>query len=118
MEDLNSRMPSLTDAEFNDLVKIIYDKTRIQMSEHKRALVNSRIIKRLRALNMSSFKEYIDFLKNVSDEEEITNFINAVTTNKTDFFRENKDFEYMKSNFLPSWEISYQEGRVKNLNLP
>ena len=65
MEDLNSRMPSLTDAEFNDLVKIIYDKTRIQMSEHKRALVNSRIIKRLRALNMSSFKEYIDFLKNV-----------------------------------------------------
>ena len=62
MEDLNSRMPSLTDAEFNDLVKIIYDKTRIQMSEHKRALVNSRIIKRLRALNMSSFKEYIDYL--------------------------------------------------------
>ena len=57
MEDLNSRMPSLTDAEFNDLVKIIYDKTRIQMSEHKRALVNSRIIKRLRSLNMSSFKE-------------------------------------------------------------
>ena len=56
MEDLTSRMPSLTDAEFNDLVKIIYDKTRIQMSEHKRALVNSRIIKRLRALNMSSFK--------------------------------------------------------------
>ena len=34
MEDLNSRMPSLTDAEFNDLVKIIYDKTRIQMSDH------------------------------------------------------------------------------------
>lgn len=117
MEDLNSRMPSLTDAEFNDLVKIIYDKTRIQMSEHKRALVNSRIIKRLRALNMSSFKEYIDFLRNVSDEEEITNFINAVTTNKTDFFRENKHFEYMKSNFLPSWEKSYQEGRVKNLRI-
>ena len=75
------RTPSLT-----IWLKLLYDKTRIQMSEHKRALVNSRIIKRLRALNMSSFKEYIDFLKNVSDEEEITNFINAVTTNKTDFF--------------------------------
>ena len=66
MEDLNSRMPSLTDAEFNDLVKIIYDKTRIQMSEHKRALVNSRIIKRLRALKIYYFKEYIYFLKKLS----------------------------------------------------
>ena len=39
MEELNSRMPSLTDSEFADLVKIIYDKTRIQMTEHKRALM-------------------------------------------------------------------------------
>ena len=83
MEDLNSRMPSLTDAEFNDLVKIIYDKTRIQMSEHKRALVNSRIIKRLRALNMSSFKEYIDFLKNVF----VNKFLNS-------YLEENKVSDY------------------------
>ena len=108
MEELNSRMPSLNDSEFSELVKIIYDKTRIQMTEHKRALVNARISKRLRALNMNSFKEYIDSLKNASDDEEVTNFINAVTTNKTDFFRENKHFEYMKSAFLPAWEKSYK----------
>ena len=117
MEDLNSRMPSLTDSEFSELVKIIYDKTRIQMTDHKRALVNARISKRLRALNMDSFKEYIDSLKNASDDEEVTNFINAVTTNKTDFFRENKHFEYMKSSFLPAWEKSYKEGKVHNLRI-
>ena len=117
MEELNSRMPSLTDSEFADLVKIIYDKTRIQMTEHKRALVNARISKRLRALNMDSFKEYIDSLKNASNDEEVTNFINAVTTNKTDFFRENKHFEYMKSAFLPAWEKSYKEGKVQNLRI-
>ena len=84
MSELN--LAPLTDSEFNELVRIIYDKTRIQMSEHKRALVTSRISKRIRALNMSSFKEYIDYLKGAPDEE-VTNFINAVTTNKTDFFR-------------------------------
>ena len=91
---MNANMPALTDAEFNELVKIIYDKTRIQMTNHKRALVTSRLSKRLRALHMDSFREYIDFVKNAKDEE-LTNFVNAVTTNKTDFFRENKHFEYM-----------------------
>lgn len=114
MSELN--LAPLTDSEFNELVRIIYDKTRIQMSEHKRALVTSRISKRIRALNMSSFKEYIDYLKGAPDEE-VTNFINAVTTNKTDFFRENKHFEYMKTTFLPNWEKSYKEGKVNNLRI-
>lgn len=114
MSELN--LAPLTDSEFNELVRIIYDKTRIQMSEHKRALVTSRISKRIRALNMSSFKEYIDYLKGAPDEE-VTNFVNAVTTNKTDFFRENKHFEYMKTTFLPNWEKSYKEGKVNNLRI-
>ena len=116
MDDMNANMPALTDVEFNELVKIIYDKTRIQMTNHKRALVTSRLSKRLRALHMDSFREYIDFVKNAKDEE-LTNFVNAVTTNKTDFFRENKHFEYMKSNFLPEWEKKFKEGKVKNLRI-
>ena len=116
MDDMNANMPALTDAEFNELVKIIYDKTRIQMTNHKRALVTSRLSKRLRALHMDSFREYIDFVNNAKDEE-LTNFVTAVTTNKTDFFRENKHFEYMKSNFLPEWEKKFKEGKVKNLRI-
>ena len=116
MDDLNASMPALTDSEFAELVKIIYDKTRIQMSNHKRALVTSRLSKRLRALHMDSFREYIDFVKNAKDEE-LTNFVNAVTTNKTDFFRENKHFEYMKSTFLPDWEKNFKAGKVKNLRI-
>ena len=116
MDDINANMPALTDSEFNELVKIIYDKTRIQMTNHKRALVTSRLSKRLRALHMDSFREYIDFVKNAKDEE-LTNFVNAVTTNKTDFFRENKHFEYMKSNFFPEWEKKFKEGKVKNLRI-
>ncbi len=116
MEELNEHMMALSDSEFAELVKIIYDKTRIQMSNHKRALVTSRISKRLRALHMNSFREYIDFVKTARDEE-LTNFVNAVTTNKTDFFRENKHFEYMKTAFLPEWEKNYKSGKVKNLRI-
>ncbi|WP_295154050.1 protein-glutamate O-methyltransferase CheR [uncultured Brachyspira sp.] len=116
MEDINDHMPALSDSEFAELVKIIYDKTRIQMSNHKRALVTSRLSKRLRVLNMSSFKEYIDFVKN-ADDEDLVNFVNAVTTNKTDFFRENKHFEYMKSTFLPDWENDFKAGKNKNLRI-
>ena len=116
MDDLNSNTPALSDAEFSELVKIIYDKTRIQMSEHKRALVTSRLSKRLRALHMNTFREYIDYVKNAKDEE-LTPFVNAVTTNKTDFFRENKHFEYMKSTFLPEWEKNFKAGKVKNLRI-
>lgn len=116
MDDINANMPALTDAEFNELVKIIYDKTRIQMTNHKRALVTSRLSKRLRALHMDSFREYIDYVKKLEDDE-LTPFINAVTTNKTDFFRENKHFEYMKSTFLPDWEKKFKEGKVKNLRI-
>ena len=86
------------------------------MTSHKRALVTSRLSKRLRALKMNSFREYIDFVKNAKDEE-LTNFVNAVTTNKTDFFRENKHFEYMKSTFLPEWEKNFKAGKVKNLRI-
>lgn len=117
MEEIRSSMPALNDAEFQELVTIIYDKTRIQMSEHKRALVSSRISKRIRALKLKSFAEYIDYVKNSSDTEELTNFINAVTTNKTDFFREIKHFEYMKNTFLPLWEQAFKEGRVNNLRI-
>lgn len=116
MDDLNSNTPALSDAEFSELVKIIYDKTRIQMSEHKRALVTSRLSKRLRALHMNTFREYIDYVKNAKDED-LTPFVNAVTTNKTDFFRENKHFEYMKSTFLPEWEKNFKAGKVKNLRI-
>lgn len=117
MDDLNTNSPPLTDAEFNELTKIIYEETRIKMTEHKKALVTSRLGKRLRALHMKSFGEYIKFLKSPDGGEETINFVNAVTTNKTDFFRENKHFEYMKSTFLPNWEKAYKEGKVKNLRI-
>ncbi len=85
--------------------------------EHKRTLVASRLSKRLRMHNLTTFSEYIKFLKDDKSDTEIVDFINAVTTNKTDFFRENKHFEFMRSTFLPAWEKAHKEGLVDNLRI-
>ena len=115
--DFNANIPSLSDSEFDVISKIIYKETRIIMGAQKKTLVTSRLGKRIKALNIENFKSYIEYLNSEKGKEELGNFINSVTTNKTDFFRENKHFEYMKSTFLPNWEKSYKEGKVKNLRI-
>lgn len=115
--DYSSNIPTLSDDEFDKISKLIYQETRITMGDHKKALVTSRLSKRIKALDVDNFTGYINYLNSAGGKEELVNFINSVTTNKTDFFRENKHFEYMKSTFLPNWEKLYKEGSAKNLRI-
>lgn len=94
---------SLQQKEFTRLSRFIQSEFGIKMPEIKKTLLESRLQKRLRNLRLSSFKEYCDYL--FSDEglnQELPYFIDKVTTNKTDFFRENEHFEWMEKNALPA----------------
>ncbi len=93
---------NLSDNDFNKLRDIIYDEAGIKLSDVKKILMQSRLIKRLRDLKLDNFTEYHDYLIQNYEKEKI-NFINAITTNKTDFFRENDHFEFMKSKILPEF---------------
>ncbi len=94
---------SITDRDFNRLRELIHVHTGIALSDHKRALVCSRLAKRLRHLNLSSYAEYYDHLTQTDSEgHELREMINAITTNKTDFFREPHHFEYLSTTVLPS----------------
>lgn len=94
---------NLSDRDFNRLRDIIYTEAGIKLSDVKKILMQSRLIKRLRELKLDDFTEYYDYLMENYEVEKI-NFINAITTNKTDFFRENDHFEFMKSKILPDFE--------------
>jgi chemotaxis protein methyltransferase CheR len=59
-----------------------------------------RLARRLQALGLRTFAEYHTRL--LADGGELTRFINAMTTNKTEFFREAHHFDYLKSTWLPS----------------
>ena len=90
-----------TEKDFRYLAQLAGTRGGISLSSSKRELVYGRLAKRLRALGLKSYKQYCERLKD-GDEEELTHFINAITTNVTSFFRENHHFEFLEQNLLPN----------------
>jgi chemotaxis protein methyltransferase CheR len=91
---------AFTDRDFDYISQIVGERVGIDLPKTKRELIYGRLAKRLRKLGIKSFKEYCDRLEQ-GDEEEFTNFINAITTNVTSFFRENHHFEFLRNTLLP-----------------
>ncbi|MEE9493875.1 MAG: protein-glutamate O-methyltransferase [Gammaproteobacteria bacterium] len=90
-----------TDQDFDYIRELVYTQTGIDLSEGKRDLVYNRMTRRLRALAITSFSDYTRYLKGGNGEQELSNFINAITTNLTSFYREMHHFEYLGNEFVP-----------------
>ena len=87
---------TLTSTDFQQLSALIYSELGIKMPETKNTMLTGRLARRLRALGLGSFSQYCQFLFSPKGlEEEMVHLINAVTTNKTDFFREPSHFDYL-----------------------
>jgi chemotaxis protein methyltransferase CheR len=84
--------------------RLIYDECGIKMPDVKRTMLEARLGKRLRTLEMHSFAEYCAYLfSGEGMERELVPMIDLVTTNKTDFFRESAHFDHMLNKVLPDW---------------
>ncbi|HTX99169.1 MAG TPA: CheR family methyltransferase [Bacteroidota bacterium] len=95
-------LQELTHGEFAALTDFVRAHTGIALSQAKRSMIQARLQKRLRALSMQSFSEYCAYLFSPEGtKQELGAFINVVTTNKTDFFREPHHFEYLVRVALP-----------------
>ena len=94
----------LSSADFQKVREIIHAYCGIFINEGKEALVQSRLMKRLRKLGMSSFKEYLEFIESEGKTGEFLAFVDVLTTNKTSFFRENQHFDFIIKNVLPAME--------------
>ena len=81
--------------DFDEVRKMIYDHAGIALSEGKEDMVYSRLARRLRATGLKSFRDYLDYLR-AGHDEEWEAFVNSLTTNLTDFFRENHHFVLLK----------------------
>ena len=97
---IKQREFAYTRDDFNVLRKLSNDYSGILVPDDKFDMFYSRLSRRLRILGFSSFKEYCQHLQQHSDLE-FTEFINAVTTNLTSFFRENHHFEYLRDQVIP-----------------
>lgn len=92
---------TLKDKDFQRVRRMIYSYCGISINEGKEALVQSRLMKRIRKLGIGSFTEYLDLIEKHTESDEFLSFVDVLTTNKTNFFRENKHFEFIKDEILP-----------------
>ena len=85
----------ISSRDYKRLCDLIYAKAGIHLGTHKKTMLEARIRRRLRDLDLSSYGEYCDYLFGRNGlKEEIVPLINVVTTNKTDFFREARHFNF------------------------
>jgi chemotaxis protein methyltransferase CheR len=97
-----------TEAEFKVFRDLIHAHTGIALGPQKRLLLEARLAKRLRSLRLSSFTEYHRYLlEQDATGEELTRCLNAITTNKTDFFREEHHFRYLAEEWVPALRTGY-----------
>ncbi len=93
---------SIPEKDFHRLSGFIYDELGIKMAPAKQTMLEGRLAKRLRTLKLPSIGAYCDYLFSAAGRsEELVHLVNAVTTNKTDFFREPAHFNYLTQTVLP-----------------
>ena len=89
--------------DFQRIATLIGAEVGIKLPPAKRLMVEGRLRRRLRHLHLNSFAQYGDYLfRQDGLNRELPYLINAVTTNKTDFFREPNHFDYMREVALPT----------------
>lgn len=91
----------LSHADFGKIATLIGKEVGIRLPPAKRMMVEGRLRRRLRALELPSFDAYCDYVfRKGGLEQELVYLINVVTTNKTDFFREPEHFDLMRSRLV------------------
>lgn len=105
----------LSDSEFQLFSDYIFERSGIHYTINKKTILQNRIRRRLRELNLESYKTYYDSIKNKPmNDPEVIKFFDEVTTNETSFFRHDKQFKALEEMIIP--EI-LAEKKVGSLNI-
>ncbi|MBS97190.1 MAG: chemotaxis protein CheR [Oceanospirillaceae bacterium] len=94
---------TFTRRDFDWVRRELQDYAGIVLAENKQDMVYNRLVSRIRALKLKSFSEYFALLD--GSPEEFGQFINAMTTNLTAFFREKHHFDYLATRLLPAIRV-------------
>lgn len=101
MFSTQSTIDQLSARDFARIVDLISSEIGVRLHSTKQSMVEARLRRRLRDLQMTSFAEYSDLLfRRAGLEAELPHLVNVLTTNKTDFFREPQHFELLRSTIV------------------
>jgi chemotaxis protein methyltransferase CheR len=88
----------IKDSQLRAYSNLVFKKTGISISDSKKEMFHMKIQKLMRNNQIANYDEYFDIISNDNNKEKIQEFINTVTTNTTEFFREKAHFDYIKNN--------------------
>ena len=104
---------ALNDRELNQIATLVRHKAGITLTTAKRPLIIARLQKRLRHLGLRSYADYLKHLETDTTGEELTTFLDALTTNHTYFFREEQHFELLAKQVVPEWRKTNPRGTLR-----
>jgi len=108
---VSSQTSQLTDRDFQIIATFMYRETGIVLNESKRAMVVSRLTRRLRELDLTSFSDYCELIQSRWGSAERARLICSLTTNVTHFFREPSHFDDLRENVFPELLERAQAGQ-------
>ena len=115
VEAIHEREFDFTNADFEKIRVFVKSETGIKLSDGKKNMVYGRLSRRLRQVGLSRFSEYFDLVTGNEAADERGQFINAITTNLTSFFREEHHFDYLKNEVVP--RLMQENGVSKKIRI-
>jgi len=102
MAQFASSPQMLSDSMFHRFSEFITAELGIKMPPSKKPMLQGRLQKRLRFLGFNSFEDYAHYVFGPEGKmKELAHMLDLVTTNKTEFFRESRHFDYLIGTALP-----------------
>jgi len=111
---ITSAAKPMSQAEFSRFSEFIMGQCGIKMPPSKKIMLEARLQKRLRTLGISNFRAYYDHVLGEGGRDELVHMLDAVTTNKTDFFREPGHFHYLAQTILPECVEEREQSKGSN----
>ncbi len=108
----------LSNKEFELFRGLIYKTSGINLTGSKKELVKARLSKRLTKTGMGSFEQYYKFVtRHDKNGKELVHLLDSISTNKTDFFREEKHFDFLNTKLLPDLIQKKEKGKNKTIRV-
>lgn len=101
---LHNHEETISSSDYTRLRELVYDEAGINLGSERKTMLEGRIRHRLKVLAIHSYREYCDYLFSREGlKEELVHLIDVVTTNKTDFFREERHFDFLTAAAVPEF---------------
>lgn len=109
---MSAATQSLNPKQFTVISEQVHRLAGIRLPVGKEGLVQARLSKRLRALKLESFDDYLQRVESDRTGAELALMIDLLTTNKTSFFRESQHFDFLRDEILPPLAASREPLRI------